>query len=133
MKASRNYLFVLFAFQATISISQVLEIPPRPSYVSEHDFSLGEAILKSANSQVKLANFNYAAADYWNYATAYLQMGQSKQVVFDFLSQSKQIDKLKFCQIAVHYHTLKGGIENTKFFKSLSDDYRNLVSDCTTF
>lgn len=109
---------------------QLPQTPPKPDGVSEKDFKMGEATLKSANSQVKQANFNFAAADYWNYATAYLQMGQPKETVFDFLSQAKKIDKVKFCQIAVRYHELKGATENTTFFKSLGDDYKNLVSDC---
>lgn len=124
---------ILFAFQASISFSQVLEIPPKPTNVSEEDYRLGEKLLKSAFSQVKLDNFNYVAADYWNYASAYLQMGQPKEKVYDFLSLSKLVEKVKFCQIAERYHALKGGMEKTKFFLLLDEDYKSLVSDCTSW
>ena len=130
MKTSRISLFLLFALAITVSVSQIPETPLRPAHVSEKDYQLGVATLNSANSQVKNDNFNFTSADYWNYANAYLQMGQPKDAVLSFLSASKKVDRVKFCQIAFRYHEVKGGIENTTFFTSLGDDYTTLVSDC---
>jgi len=130
MKTFRISIFLLFALGTTVSVSQIPETPHRPAHVSEKDYQLGVAILKSANYQVKNDNFNFTSADYWNYASAFLQMGQPQEAVLNFLTDSKKVDRLKFCQIAVRYHEVKGGIENTKFFKYLGDDYTTLVSDC---
>lgn len=57
-------------------------------------------------------------------------MGQPQEAVLNFLTDSKKVDRVKFCQIAVRYHDVKISIENTKFFKYLGDDYTTLVSDC---
>jgi hypothetical protein len=133
MKTSRTCLSLLFALTTTVLFSQIPEIPLRPALVSEKDYQLGVAILKSANSQVKNDNFNFTSPDYWNYASAFLQMGQPQEAVLNFLTDSKKVDRVKFCHIAFRYHEVKGGIENTKFFKYLGDNYRALVSDCINF
>ncbi|MBS1553760.1 MAG: hypothetical protein JSU09_02440 [Bacteroidetes bacterium] len=130
MKTSRLSIFLLITLATTVSVSQIPETPHRPAHVSEKDYQLGVALLKSANSQVKNDNFNFTSEDYWNYASAFLQMGQPQEAVLNFLTDSKKVDRVKFCQIAVRYHDVKSGIENTKFFKYLGDDYTTLLSDC---
>jgi len=123
----------ILIFLTSISVfGQENFIPTRPDNVSEKDYNAGEYILKNAYQQVAEHDNQFVAADYWNFAVAYYQMGQPKERIYDFLFKSRAAGTKDFCEIINYYHKVKHGIDSAGMYKLLGEDYRILVSDCST-
>ncbi len=87
-------------------------------------------MLQNSYAQAKNAKNGIVAIDYWNIATAYLIMGQSKDTINNLLIKSRAIDESKFCKLALLYHKKNNGIVNTNFHKTLGGSYQELVKGC---
>ena len=87
-------------------------------------------MLKNAYQQLAEDNYNILAHDYWNFAVSYAKMGQPKQMIYDFLFKAKYADKKDFCEIVKKYHEFSNGLDSSKFYKLLGQDYKQLVLDC---
>ncbi len=127
----KRILLVGQFFITGLCYSQEIFIPTRPDNVSESEFKRGQLILRNSQQQLADDNFRITAHDYWNFAVAYSTMGQPKEVVYDFLFKSKYTDRRDFCEIVKSYHAYKKGIDSTAFFKSLGQEYKLLVEDCS--
>ncbi len=124
-------LSIILLHLSTWSFAQELTIPSKPVHISEEEYRHGKLILENSYQQLADDNYNIVMNDYWNFATAYSMMGQPKEAVYDLLSKAKFSDKESFCELADLYHEHTKGIDSSRFFRLLGDDYKELVSDCT--
>ncbi len=112
--------------------SQFSYIPPKPDNVSESEYRRGKLILQNSYIQIKSAKNGIVASDYWNFAMAYLAMGQPKDTIYNFLLKSKTIDPPSFCKIATYANNQYNGIENVKFYKEIGIAYKQLIESCSS-
>lgn len=127
----KYFLLVGQIFLSLLCYAQENFKPVKPDHISESEFRQGELILRNSQQQLADDNYRITAHDYWNFATAYSTMGQPKELVYDFLFKSKYTDKKDFCEIVKSYHQFKKGIDSTRFYKLLGEDYKLLVRDCS--
>jgi len=108
-----------------------LFIPPKPEGLSEETYREGIYILKNSYQQVVDDNYNVVTNDNWNFAVAYAKLGQSKEMVYDFLYQSKSQDRNFFCTMIAKLLSDGKAIEETMFYKLLGEDFNTLTADCS--
>lgn len=113
-----------------MSYSQEGFVPSKPDHLSESEYRRGELILKNSMEQVANDNYHMVFDDYWNFAIAYMIMGQPKELIYDYLLKAKFTDRNGFCNLVNLYHQRSHGIDSAKFYKLLGTDYKELVHDC---
>jgi len=134
---SKQILKVLLLTLSVMSIkhdayTQFSYIPPKPDNVSESEYRRGKLILQNSYDQIKNAKNGIVASDYWNFAMAYLAMGQPKDTIYNLLLKSKAIDPPGFCKIATYAIAQYDGIENVKFYKEIGVEYKQLIESCSS-
>ncbi len=112
--------------------SQFSYIPPKPDNLSEAEYRRGKLLLQNSYNQIKNVKNGIVASDYWNFALAYLAMGQPKDTIYGFLLKSKTIDPPGFCKIAMYANNHYNGIENVKFYKEIGLEYKLLIETCSS-
>lgn len=120
----------LIILVSEVAHSQENFIPSRPDHVSESEYRRGSLILENSYKQLAENNYHIVYADYWNFAMAYSIMGQPKELIYDFLVKAKFENKKSFCQLIERHHDRTKGVDSSRFYKLLGEDYTQLIADC---
>ncbi|UXE66454.1 MAG: hypothetical protein KA713_18700 [Chryseotalea sp. WA131a] len=121
----------LIILVSEVAHSQENFIPSRPDHVSESEYRRGSYILENSYKQLAENNYHIVYADYWNFAMAYSIMGQPKELIYDFLVKAKFENKKSFCQVIELHHDRTKGVDSSRFYKLLGEDYIQLIADCS--